>query len=351
MNQGWVLRFVKVVAAAGSFVGFLVALNFFIYSRTPATNSKGVNLVLERGMSLSEIIQKLEKNDVVENGELFKWYMFLDGAASRARAGDYYFRPGLTPHQVVRLLMTGDFKVYEVRIPEGWNLKEVADYLAGMQLIDKEKFLARCHDAVFIQSFGLNVSSLEGYLFPNTYKVYRNIRSEEELIAKFVYAFKGVQNLYMAPQLKKTDLTQEQIITLASIVEKEARRKEERPLIASVFLNRLKKGIPLAADPTVIYGIPNFNGNLTRRDLETPSPYNTYLNKGLPPGPIANPGLASIRAVLFPAETDFLYFVARGDGSHQFSRTLEEHNQAVYKYQIGLRGRPEKSAITESRPQ
>ncbi|MBI1909278.1 MAG: endolytic transglycosylase MltG [Deltaproteobacteria bacterium] len=325
---------------------FVIGVNIYYYGNVVPEPEGGIGVEthpyeveeekyfsFERGTRLSEIIRRLEEGKIIRDSFLFKVYVVVHWAASKIRAGDYLFKPGLTPSQVLDLLLKGDFKVYEIRIIEGWTLKEIASYLEGMGLVSQERFLAKCRDRVFIQSLGFEASSLEGYLFPETYRSYRKT-TEEELIRKFVSQFKRRFGPELQAKVRELEMTEQAVLTLASIIEKETGRREERPIISSVFHNRLREGIPLAADPTVIYGVPNFNGNLRRSDLETPTPYNTYLFKGLPPGPIASPGLDSILAALNPAQTEYLYFVAKGDGTHEFSKTLQEHESAIRKYQI-----------------
>jgi UPF0755 protein len=194
-----------------------------------------------------------------------------------------------------------------------------------------DEFVRLCRDRTFIQSLGIQADSLEGYLFPETYLFPRDTSTQDVIKAMAARFFK-VWDKY-ADMARGHELSRHQIITLASIVEKETGAPQERPMIAAVFLNRLKKKMRLETDPTVIYGIPDFDGNLTKKHLQTPTPYNTYVIDGLPPGPIANPGEDSIKAVLQPANTDYLFFVSKNDGTHQFSRTLKEHNQAVSQYQ------------------
>ena len=189
------------------------------------------------------------------------------------------------------------------------------------------------NDPEFIKSLKLDVPNLEGYLYPETYLFTPGI-DEAQLLRMLVEQFHNQLDPALLKKAKQLNLNRHQLVTLASIIEKETGLVKEMPLISSVFHNRLRRGIPLQTDPTVIYGIKNFDGNLTRNHLKTPTPYNTYMIKGLPPGPIANPGKAALNAAAEPAKSEYLYFVARGDGSHYFSKTLKEHNGAVRKYQL-----------------
>jgi UPF0755 protein len=210
-------------------------------------------------------------------------------------------------------------------------MEQIAAAFGRDNWVDPDKFLALCRDASFIRSLGIEAPTLEGYLFPETYALVRGEVSEQSLVTRMVRHFDQVWKALDKPD--PLPLDRHQLVTLASIVEKETGNGEERPIIAGVFYNRLHKKMRLQSDPTTIYGLANFNGNLTRKDLHTATPYNTYVIHGLPPGPICNPGRASLEAVLHPAEVDYLYFVSRNNGSHQFSATLEEHNRAVHRYQ------------------
>jgi UPF0755 protein len=256
------------------------------------------------------------------------------------RAGEYVFPVPVSPYRVLLDLYRGSRLQHPLTIPEGASLKQIGAILAGGDWTSETAFLDAVSDPDFIRELGLSVPTLEGYLFPDTYLFERGNHDPRIIIRAMVkqtcrvLAETGAQS-----GLPQYGLDAHGVLTLASIVEKETGLGLERPLIARVFLNRLQRGMRLQTDPTVIYGIADFNGNLTRRDLQTPSPYNTYLNQGLPPGPIASPGLAAIQAVMAPAPGDFYYFVSKNDGSHYFSRTLEDHNRAVNRYQKRRQGR------------
>lgn len=325
-------RLLAVLLLVASVIIGVFLLNLFLFIRTPSGNTEQ-SLLVERGMPLGAIVRELEEKEVISNGPLFKAYILFKRAGGRIRAGEYLFPPRIRPNAVLGLLIKGDFATRRMTIPEGWTAREIAAYLGGLQLVDPDRFLERCADQELIRSLRLSVPKLEGYLYPDTYEIYRP-RDEEEVIRRLVGRFKEVYSRDFEGRAREVGFSDEEVVTLASMVERETARPDERPLIASVFLNRLKKGMPLASDPTVIYGIADFSGNLTREDLNRPNPYNTYLNTGLPPTPIANPGSDSIRAVLYPATTDYLYFVSRNDGSHQFSATEGEHNAAVRRYQL-----------------
>ncbi|MCL2459346.1 MAG: endolytic transglycosylase MltG, partial [Desulfobulbus sp.] len=199
--------------------------------------------------------------------------------------------------------------------------------------VKQDRFLGLVKDGAFIRQLGIEADSLEGYLFPETYTLVRNEADEAAVIRMMVERFQQTWQALNAPE--SLELNRHQLLTLASVVEKETGVATERPLIAQVFYNRLARKMRLQSDPTVIYGLPDFNGNLSKADLKRETPYNTYLIPGLPPGPICNPGRAALEAVLHPVESDALYFVAKNDGTHIFSTNLADHNRAVQHYQRG----------------
>ena len=222
--------------------------------------------------------------------------------------------------------------LHPLTIPEGLTIIQIADLVSQQGLTDREEFLRLAKDREFIVSLGIKAETLEGYLYPDTYKFPRSIQAREVLVA-MVEQLRQVVRPDLLARMQELRMTMHEVLTLASVIEKETGSGGERPEISAVFHNRLKKHIPLQSDPTVIYGLPAFDGNLHKKDLSSPSPYNTYRVQGLPPGPIANPGIQAIRATLFPSDSRSLYFVSRNDGTHQFSATLIEHNKAVEKYQ------------------
>jgi UPF0755 protein len=243
----------------------------------------------------------------------------------------------MPPTVILHKLVTGDVMKYRITIPEGYTVRQIVLRLQELGIIEEqEEFLKLAFSAEFAAGLGIEGKSIEGYLFPDTYLLPKGV-SPIEIIKTMVGKFKQVYGPDCEHRAVELAMTDRQIVTLASIIEKETGVAEERPLISAVFHNRLKRGIPLCSDPTVIYGIADFDGNLRKKDLEQWTPYNTYLKKGLPPGPIANPGRSSLLAALYPAPVQYLYFVSRNDGSHYFSTTLREHNEAVRRYQQGGR--------------
>jgi peptidoglycan lytic transglycosylase G len=319
---------------AGSFFLLVlsIAFGFGYYLMSPL--GKGSNpkvFQVREGATLKAVARDLETKGFIRSRVLFAlWGRFM-GYEKDMKTGEYLLSPSMPPSRILDILARGKSILYSVTIPEGYDRMQIAAVLAEKGLADEKEFLTLTGDPQVAEEYGFSGPGLEGFLFPDTYEFSRGLTTRT-LIDAMVKRFRRAV-APLSARIRECGMSIEEVVTLASIVEKETGRAEERPVIASVFLNRLKKNMRLESDPTVIYGLKSFSGDLTRKDLEQPSPYNTYLNRGLPPGPIANPGMQSIKAVLFPARTGYLYFVSRNDGTHQFSRTLEEHNHAVRIYQ------------------
>jgi UPF0755 protein len=231
------------------------------------------------------------------------------------------------------MLIDGRVMSPRLTIPEGYNITGVAMALTEAGFIsDPDEFIKRAHDRTLAAELGFKSGSLEGLLFPDTYAFTKDM-PVDEMISMMTARFRAVYYKDFDKMARARGMSLNKVITLASIIEKETGAGEERPLISAVFHNRLRTGVRLQSDPTVIYGIKDFDGNLTKKHLQTRTPYNTYRFHGLPPGPIANPGAASIEAAINPASEGYLYFVSRGDGTHYFSKSLREHNNAVNRFQ------------------
>ena len=318
-------------------VMFSTTLLFYLcYVNSPVdtgTEKRKVDVKIARGSSFSAVADVLEGSDLIKHKRLFYFLAVLKGAPKQIRAGEYELDSSMTPGEMLDKLLKGDIKGYSIPVPEGFNVCQIASRLSRWKLVNKEKFTKLAFDKEFLSSLNIPGSSVEGYLFPDTYKLTRSMR-EKEIIKFMVRRFRQKVTPEMMQRAAKLGFTLEEILTLASIIEKEGGVKEEKPSIAAVFYNRLKKGMKLQSDPTVIYGIENFDGNLTRKHLMKITRYNTYRIKGLPPGPICNPGIDSIIAALYPAPVNYLFFVSKNDGSHHFSNNLASHNKAVIKYQI-----------------
>ncbi len=322
---------------------------FYSYGMVPGPGPETgdeVLITIPAGHGFQGVYQALRDGNIIHDDMRFAMLASWRGISKRLQAGEYIIPRPITPDDVLQLMVKGATRHHPVTFPEGLTVIEIAALLDENGWAKQDQVIALCHDAEFIRSLGLELDSLEGYLFPDTYHLSRD-QNGRRIIRMMVNRFFEVEqdlrlreggNLgpeALAAKKSMPDLTLHEKIILASIVEKETGVDGERPQIARVFVNRLLKNMRLQADPTVIYGLgKNFDGNLTRKDLRTPSPYNTYVIKGLPAGPIANPGRAALAAVLRPAEGPWLYFVAKGDGSHQFSTTLQDHNNAVATYQL-----------------
>jgi len=323
------------------FISLGLLLIFFIFSlywlffRPPSHASLTKIIYIKKGMPLKKISAMLEQEGIIRNRYFFVGIVTILGKKAGIKAGEYEFHTRMLPLEVLDALVKGQVRLHLVTIAEGFTLYQIAQLLEELNIVGKEVFLQKASSPAFISSLGLPAevgSTLEGYLFPDTYHLFREM-DPEEVIQIMVRQFKKVFNPDLASRASQLGISQREAVILASIIEKETPLLEEKPLISAVFHNRLKKKMPLQSDPTVIYGIKNFDGNLTKEGLLRPTPYNTYLVNGLPPTPICNPGKDSIHAALYPASVPYLYFVSKNDGSHYFSSHIEEHNQAVWRYQ------------------
>ena len=291
--------------------------------------------VVPPGASIQEVARLLEEAGVIESALLFRIHMkFRQGDAS-VKAGEYRFIPPVTIRRTAERLIEGRVFYHRITVPEGLDWRETAAALSGHDFGGEEEYLALVSVPDLVSAFDPKAENLEGYLFPETYSVTRGT-TPSEIVRLMVSRFKESWTGEFEKRAGELDMSMREIITLASLIEKETARPEERPLVSAVFHNRLRLGMKLGCDPTVIYAVKRvkpWDGIIHRSDLDLDSPYNTYLYPGLPPGPIASPGLESIRAALYPAESEFLYFVSRNDGSHIFSSTYADHSRAVDRYQ------------------
>ncbi|OGT96384.1 MAG: aminodeoxychorismate lyase [Geobacteraceae bacterium GWB2_52_12] len=281
------------------------------------------------GKSVRALALELKSKGIIRSTSHFILVSRLRGQAHRLQAGDYRLNDAMTPGYILAKVAAGDVDFRRFAMPEGYSIYQAAELLEQKGYFRKEQFLATCRDAALLASLGVTASSVEGYLFPATYDLPLN-STEEQLIRMMVGYFK--RNAVGQDVRQQNGMIRHDLIILASMIEKEAVSAEEKPLISSVFHNRLRIGMPLQSDPTSVYGVRAFAGKVTKADIMRQSPYNTYLQPGLPAGPIGNPGAEALQAAITPATTDYLYFVARQDGTHQFSRTLAEHNQAVDRF-------------------
>ncbi|MDO8527866.1 MAG: endolytic transglycosylase MltG [Deltaproteobacteria bacterium] len=313
-----------------------LAIWFFVWLTTPIL-PKTPEITIEKGMSLHAIAAKLSEQKIISHPRAFVLYAQATGRGQELKAGVYLFDKAVTPQTVLDYLAKGVVYALKIRLIEGWTNLQMVNHLTTLPFIKipnfKEEFLALTKNAAFIKSLELYTPTLEGYLSPQTYYLAPGSQTADFLTA-FVMEFKKVYQEALKDLTVLPSLSEHQIVTLASIIEKETGAEEERTIIASVFYNRLDKGMLLQSDPTIIYGLKHFDGDIRKGDITHQNIYNTYVHKGLPPGPICNPGRASIYAALHPAKTDYLFFVSKGNGTHYFSKTAKEHLEAVRKYQI-----------------
>ena len=291
---------------------------------------------IPQGTGSSLIGERLTAAGVVRDSITFRVALWLSHQGRHLKAGEYRFDHAMTPFEVIDKMARGDVFVVSLTFPEGLTIAEMSKIFESHGLGTSAMFVEAAHDGSLIRDLDPVAKDLEGYLFPETYNVPRHTDAAK-LVRMMVARFEKI----LTPELRQAaaarNLSVRQAVTLASIVEKETAKAEERPLVAAVYTTRLRIGMPLQCDPTVIYALVKahrYDGNIHKEDLSFDSPYNTYRYPGLPPGPIASPGRATIEAAVHPADADYLYFVSRNDGSHQFARTLEEHNRNVQKFQI-----------------
>ncbi len=291
-------------------IGFALSMILFL----PGYSGERKEIVIEPGMGAKDVAKLLTDKGIIPNPYLFRLAAKLYGKERKIKAGKYILRKDMSLFEILKTIVEGKGVLEAVTIPEGLTSSQIADIFLKKGIIkDKEKFLKIVKE-----------KNLEGYLFPDTYYVQEDY-GEKRVIDMMVKRFEEKLPKDFQERAKKLGLSEKDVIILASLVEKEAKYQEDRPKIASVFLNRLKKGMKLESCATIQYILGNPKPNLSYEDLKIKSPYNTYLHKGLPPGPICNPGEASIMAVLYPAKTDYLYFVAGKDGRHLFAKTYKEH--------------------------
>ena len=291
---------------------------------------------IPQGTGVSGIAARLSDAGVVKDPLLFRLAARVSGRERALQAGEYRFAEAASPRDVVERLARGDVFVRPITFREGLTIWETADVFASSGLGTREEFLREAQNPARAQSFDPEARSLEGYLFPDTYQFPRGVGAKgvvDAMVAGFLRAYDADLRAAAAAR----GLSAREVVTIASLVEKETAHPPERPVVSAVYQNRLKIGMGLQCDPTVIYALllaGRWNGNLTRENLRVDSPYNTYRYAGLPPGPIASPGRASLEAAIRPSADPYLYFVSRNDGTHVFATTLAEHNRNVQEWQV-----------------
>ncbi len=312
-------------------VCLLAALILTFVSISRDKNAKPINVVVKSGMSAGDIAGLLKQNSLISSPTLFRLLSFFTGG--KLIAGEYTLTKSMSTLDIVRKMRRGERNIYVLKIVEGYNIYTIADAMQNSGIMGKEEFMSLSRNEAFLKRSGIRADSLEGYLAPDTYHYSKEIDVDKfiEKIAQRTFKIFEEEDIRKRMESLKMDI--HRTLTLASMIEKEAKRKEEKPLISAVFHNRLKKDMSLDCDPTVIYGTGAFSRPITKSDLIKYTPYNTYTFKGLPRGPIASPDKNSIMAALYPASTDDLYFVSRNDGTHVFSKDMKTHNRSVNKYQ------------------
>jgi UPF0755 protein len=329
---------VLIISAAVILLGLAAAAKWLQRElETPYFNAPSGETYIDipRGAKPREVTDLLVKNGILHSHLPFIIYLRAANLGRRIQAGEYRFNKPATPEQIAKRLIRGDVYFRSITVPEGLTAGETIELLAKNGLGKPADFRKALLKTDWIVDIYPEARTLEGYLFPETYRFGRK-DNPEKIIRTMVNQFR----LKLAGILKQTPqssgLSVSKAIILASMIEKEVKKPEEGPLVASVFINRLKRGIPLACDPTIVYALKTagvYNGNIRKADLAMESPYNSYIHPNLPPGPISNPGAAALRSALNPASTDYFYYVSRNDGTHQFSKNYQSHLNAVIKYQ------------------
>jgi len=331
-----VIALVLAIVLGFAFVGYQ-----FTHTR-PSETAQDVIFEVEPGRSFNVLAKDLETRGAIRNASFFSLYARLIGERSKVKVGEYLLRTDMYPHEVLEMITSGKSIARPFTVSEGLSTYEIADLYEKDGFGKASEFMALVHDQQLIQSLlGEKLESLEGYLFPETYMLTK-FTDTKTLITNMVKRFLHVYS-EVSPQSEIKNLNRNQIVTLASIIEKETGAPEERPLISSIFHNRLEKKMKLQTDPTIIYGKAEKLGaiviNITHEDLVTPTRYNTYVIPGLPPTPIANPGRDALLAAMKPAHSNYLFFVSHNNGTHEFSETYQAHQKAVQKFQLNAKAR------------
>ena len=324
----------RVVALAVLAAALLCA--FLLLDKHPAGNWEEKLVLVPKGSSFPEVVGIFREGGILPHPLVFRALVMITSTARRLHYGEYAFPTPPSTYDVWKRLVEGDVINYTVLVPPGANIYDVAAQVEAIKLAKAEAFLAAAASPAVLGRLEIPGESAEGYLFPDKYIFVKPV-TPEEIVERMVREFRRNVPPDAEKRAGEAGLSLHQVVTIASIIEKEAGLEEEKPIVSAVIRRRLALGMPLQMDPTVIYEAKRFDGTVTRKDLRAEGPYNTYLNRGLPPGPIANPGLAALNAALNPSKAEYLYFVSRNDGSHTFSRTLAEHNRAVETFRRAAR--------------
>lgn len=327
MKKRFAFIFLLLIMGVGFFQSYLFIL------KTPSSEEIYKIIEIKTGATFLEVTALLKQEGLIVSPVSFRLLGKITQSESKIKPGEYRLHMAMRPTALLDTLVRGDILTHRIVIPEGTSSREIGYILEKADILNAETFYQAAHDKKIIQKLGFDTVSLEGYLFPDTY-YFSKKTTAEKILQQMTRQFRAVYDDSFVKKAAELGMTQGEVITLASIIEKETGTASERATISGVFHNRLKRKMRLQSDPTVIFSLPHFDGNIRRKDLMYNSPYNTYRVKGLPPGPISNPGRESIYAALYPADVDYIFFVAKNNGEHQFSVTLREHNRAVRRYQL-----------------
>ena len=326
------------IVVIGAIAGGLLVYQMRQRLQEPYKGFSGTEVFVEipQGAGSAEIRRRLVDAGVVSDDVILRAAMWWSGRSRALQAGEYRFDQPVSPLAVVDKIASGDVYTQRLTFPEGLTIAEMAKVFESRGFGPARVFIKAASDGALVKDLDAKARDLEGYLFPETYSLPRRADASR-VVAMMVDRFRASYDDTLRARAEAQQLTTRQVVTLASLIEKETARADERPLVAAVYRNRIKQGMGMQADPTVVYALMKagkYDGNIRREDLNFDSPYNTYRYPGLPPGPIAAPGRASLEAALSPADVPYLYFVSRNDGSHVFAATLKEHNANVYQYQV-----------------
>lgn len=329
------LRALKFLLISANILFFWLAVWFVFECRAPLVRpAEPEFFVVEKGPGMAAVAGRLERAGLIRRRETFLAAYYLFHHPRGPKAGEYRFAPPVRMRSLLEALIEGRVYLQPVTVPEGLTGREVAELLEEKGVLTADDFMAAFNDPGLVSSWDAEANDLEGYLFPETYHLTKN-SAAAEVAARMVGQFQLRFGPEWNSRAGEMGWTVREIVTLASLIEKETSRPEEREIVSAVFHNRLRIGMKLDCDPTIIYALKKegtFDGDLKFKDMRLDSPYNTYLHRGLPPGPICNPGREAIRAALYPASEPFLYFVAANNGRHYFSRSYGEHREAVRRY-------------------
>lgn len=318
----------------GFFVGFFIVivgiLLLWIFESSPQRNRrKDIYFFVHQGESVKAVAKNLKDAGLIHSELFFTTLARVSRKTSSIKAGEYKIRAGMNNTEILNMLSEGKVSTLKFTVPEGLHIKQIAKLLEGYGIVDAQEFIEACYNKDLLTRYSIPFHSAEGFLFPDTYVVAKGLNAQQIASIMIERFFENLEEISFFPEnleeLKR-------VVTIASLVEREVKVDTERPLVAAVFYNRLKAGKRLESCATVQYVLGETKSRLLYNDLKIDSPYNTYIHKGLPPGPIANPGIKSISASIYPAEVDYLFFVSKRDGSHYFSETYQEHLKAIQKY-------------------